>query len=109
MQIFGFTAIRFSQPRNAMQTAGIPDRRYYRRYHHGGAGSSYFTSPLAVWVEYKSTKGKQRPAQRQFEELVRACGESYVLGGIDQLQEYLVNVGLAKRVPGGIEGIRRSA
>lgn len=70
----GWTVIRFSQPRNTMQTGGIPDRKYYN-----------VARGLTLWFECKRRGGKQRPAQREFQIMAEACGEVYVLGGVDEL------------------------
>ena len=82
MQKRGFEVIRFSHPGKTQQTPGIPDRRYYRRPRSDSPA-------LVVWVEYKSAHGRQRPGQRLFQELAEACGESYVLGGIEKLTDWL--------------------
>lgn len=81
----GYTPIRFSQPRNTMQTPGIPDRRYYKadRMFPPAAHHSF-------WFECKRPGGKQSPAQLAFQQLVVSCGEQYVLGGLDELARYLI-------------------
>lgn len=81
MAQLGWTAIRFSQARATRQTLGIPDRRYY----HRGRG-------VALWFECKKPGGKQRPAQRVFQLLAEACGETYVLGGLDELRAALASL-----------------
>lgn len=70
--------VKFSQPRNTMQTLGIPDRKYY-----------HVTRKLTFWFECKRPGGKQRAAQKQFQRICEACGETYVLGGLDELQAAL--------------------
>lgn len=74
MTTLGFTVIRFSQPRNTMQTAGIPDRKYY----HAERGCT-------LWFECKRPGGKQSPGQELFQYLAESCGEQYVLGGRAEL------------------------
>src|SRR5262245_18967467 len=97
MAAIGFDAIRFSQPRNTMQTAGIPDRRYYCP-----------SERLAVWWEAKREKGgRQSPAQRWFQKLVTACGEEYVVGPLEALENWLIEKELAARLPSGALYIRR--
>lgn len=93
----GYTPVRFSQPRNTMQTPGIPDRRYYKPI--GSAPGDGKTFPLmgtvfeahAFWFECKRPGGKQSPAQLAFQQMVEACGEHYVAGGLDELVRYLVD------------------
>lgn len=101
MAAFGFTAIRFSQARATMQTRGIPDRRYYR------PGDDFAGIGWMLWWEAKAGT-KQSVHQKAFQSLVESCGEFYLVGGIDVLEEWLVWAGFAKRVPGGIEGLRRT-
>lgn len=78
MAMYGYAVIRFSQPRHSMQTAGIPDRKYFGATHKDG-----------VWFECKRPGGKQSDAQRTFQLLAEYCGETYVLGGVDDLGTYL--------------------
>jgi hypothetical protein len=87
MAALGYTAIRFSQPRNTMQTPGIPDRRYYPLAWRGWP---------AFWFECKRPGGKQSPHQRTFQALVQSCGEDYVMGGEDELLEYLKSRGVIR-------------
>jgi hypothetical protein len=78
MAFYGFEVVRFSQARATMQTEGIPDRRYYHR-----------ERKLALWWEAKSASGKQRKAQRAFQEMCEAVGEVYVLGTVHALAMWL--------------------
>lgn len=89
MAALGFTAIRFSQPRNTMQTLGIPDRRYYRP---DPAYDVRFA--LAVWWEAKREGGKQSEAQKAFQALVESCGEEYVVGPLSALVAWCEREGL---------------
>lgn len=93
MRAHGFTVIRFSQARKTMQTPGIPDRRYYRpgRVDNVLAGPS---RGLAPWWEAKAEDGEQSPAQREFQELVEACGETYLLGTDAVLRVWLEQHGM---------------
>jgi hypothetical protein len=79
MAKLGYTVIRFSQARATKQTEGIPDRRYYHveRQH-------------ALWFECKAATGRQRPAQRAFQTMCEACGETYVLGTFEVLHAHMV-------------------
>lgn len=54
--------VRFSQPRNTMQTPGIPDRRYW-------------VYNVALWYEIKAANGRLTGAQEGFlrSELARGC------------------------------------
>ena len=85
MQKLGFEVIRFSHPGKTKQTPGIADRLYIRRPRSPHAG-------IAVWVEYKSATGRQRPGQAMFQELVTSVGQHYVLGGLDELSAWLKGV-----------------
>jgi hypothetical protein len=93
MMKLGFEIIRFSHPGKTKQTIGIADRRYYRRFR----AFALAPMPIAVWVELKSATGRQRPGQELFQELVTACDEHYVIGGIEELAAWLVQQGIATR------------
>ena len=69
-----WNVVRFSQPRHTMQSSGIPDRKYYN-----------VASGVTFWFECKKPGGKQSNAQKQFQQMCEACGETYVLGGVDEL------------------------
>lgn len=85
MSAVGFEIVRFSQPRNTMQTPGIPDRRYYHP-----------TRKLVLWWEAKRAKGKQSMAQQDFQAMVENCGEEYVVGTDDVLVTWLRWKGLVR-------------
>jgi hypothetical protein len=74
MVTMGWEAVRFSQARATQQSPGIPDRKYYHR-----------ELGVTLWWEAKRPGGKQRPAQRAFQRMAEACGEVYVLGGVEEL------------------------
>ena len=78
MALLGYVEIRFSQPRNTMQSPGIPDRRYM----HPETGH-------AVWWEAKREGGKQTPAQKRFQQLCEICGEVYLCGPSEVLLAYM--------------------
>lgn len=78
MALHGFRSIHFSQARATMQTPGIPDRKYYHRGRR-----------LACWWEAKAEGGVQSEAQRQFQLDAEACGEVYLLGGVEALVQWL--------------------
>lgn len=77
MQTLGFEIIRFSQPRNTMQSFGIPDRKYY----HTSKG-------ITLWYEAKRPGGKQSFYQLNFQAMVESCGEIYVVGTDDALVDW---------------------
>lgn len=77
MATYGFTVIRFSQARATMQTEGIPDRLYCSP-----------TRGLAFWWEAKREDGKQRAAQKEFQETVTAAGQVYFCGTFPELQAW---------------------
>jgi hypothetical protein len=78
MAMTGFEIVRFSQPRNTMQTPGVSDRLYIHR-----------ARKLAVWWEAKRVGGKQSAHQRKFQELVTAVDWDYVAGPLDALVEWV--------------------
>lgn len=79
MAALGFEVAKFSHPGRTKQTPGIPDRKYYHRARR-----------LTLWWEAKSATGRQRPDQRNFQEMAEACGEIYVLGTDRDLFAWLV-------------------
>ena len=85
MFALGFSIIRFSQPRNTMQTPGIPDRLYL----HEGEG-------LAVWWEAKTAKGVTSYAQQEFQRMALVCGHQHVLGTDDALLAWCRTQGLVQ-------------
>lgn len=78
MKLHGYVIIRFSQPRHTMQTKGVPDRKYF--------GTKRGDS---LWFECKKLGGTQSTAQRAFQLAAQYCGETYVLGGVEELAAYL--------------------
>lgn len=104
MQKLGFEVIRFSHPGKTKQTIGIPDRRYMRRMFNRHARA--VRRERCVWFECKAAGGRQRPGQKLFQELAMECGEAYVIGGIEELAEWLVEQGIATRVGNELEPIR---
>ena len=91
MKSLGWSVIRFSQPRNTMQTLGIPDRRYYPPDTGDRAIPIY-----AFWMEVKREGGKQSPHQAKFQAVCEAAGDNYVLGGVAELVKYLNDAGISK-------------
>jgi hypothetical protein len=83
MKALGWQLVRFSQPRHTMQSHGIPDRRYYPPRDRRGDEWGPF------WFECKREGGKQRPEQKDFEQMCRKHEEDYVLGGLKELAAYL--------------------
>lgn len=101
MLAIGFEAVRFSHPGRTKQTPGIADRRYYRRPRRIGRATmpdvglgertfEFHDGGITLWWEAKSETGRQRPDQREFQEMVEACGETYVLGTHRVLFAWLV-------------------
>jgi hypothetical protein len=76
MQRLGFEAIRFSHPGKTRHTAGIPGRRYYRRPRAGS---------LALGVGRVQERRWATTPTKLFQELVEACSEAYVIGGLGEL------------------------
>lgn len=89
----GCEVIWFSQPRATMQTPGVPDLKVYCR-----------RKRLTWWHECKAAGGQQSPAQVGFEQLARACGEHYVLGGWDRAVDAVKAFGLVdvSWIPGSL-------
>lgn len=85
MLSLGFFVIRFSQPRNTMQTPGISDRRYMHSVRR-----------LSVWWEAKREGGKQSEHQKQFQALIESCGEEYVVGPSETLIAWCRSKGLVR-------------
>lgn len=85
MALLGFIAVRFSQPRNTMQTRGIPDRKYYHP-----------TKGITLWWEAKTERGKQTPDQRAFQVNAESCGETYIVGTDAELITWARDQGLIR-------------
>jgi hypothetical protein len=64
LQQLGFFVSDFSQPRNTMQTPGIPD---LFACHPGWR--------MALWVEVKAGKNKLTDAQKFWHEMAKSSGE----------------------------------
>lgn len=79
----GCEVVWFSQPRATMQTEGIPDLKVYCR-----------RKRLTWWHECKAAGGVQSDAQIEFENMARACGEHYILGGWDRAVDAVKVFGL---------------
>lgn len=109
MQELGFEVIKFSHPGKTKQTEGIADRRYYRRPRPISRATLpdgrviEETRAVTLWFEAKSGSGRQRPGQKLFEELVTACGESYVVGTHEVLVDWLVAHKIARRAGDRLE------
>lgn len=70
----GCEVVWFSQPRETMQTAGIPDLKVY-----------CVRKGLTWWHETKRPQGgRQSDAQLRFQQRAKRCGEHYILGGWEE-------------------------
>ncbi len=98
MSSLGFEVVRFSQARATMQTPGIPDRLYVS-----------IARKLGVFWEAKAWNGRQSDSQRWFQSLVTAssCSWHYVVGTDDDLTTWLVERGIVRRLPNGLEVVGR--
>ena len=97
MASLGFKAIHFSQPRNTMQTPGIPDRRYYNPMRN-----------CALWWEAKTEVGKASAHQVAFRLLVEGCGEIYLIGTDEVLHKFAIDRGWVERIgPDALRILRR--
>ena len=84
LRLAGCQVYHLSQSRASHQTPGLPDTFAF------GAGRAF-------WVEWKTPRGTQSPAQVAFQRQCEASGLAYVLGGLDMLREWLIAIGLARR------------
>lgn len=94
MRALGFEVVRFSHPGRTKQTPGIPDRKYYHR-----------RRGVTVWWEAKSATGRQRPDQREFQQMCEACGEVYLLGTHEALIGWLEKQCIARMVGNSLDPI----
>lgn len=85
-QLAGVRVYHLSQPRNTMQSAGIPD-------------CLCFVPALSRrwWHEVKTPTGRQSEAQRAFHAACEACGDTCLVGGMDVAEAHLIAIGLARR------------
>ena len=97
VRALGGKVVSFSQKRASKQTPGIPDRKYYFDRH----ASLWLFERSTFWWEAKAEWGEQSPAQKDFQAMAEACGETYVLGGIDALKHHLVKLDLCTINPDG--------
>lgn len=78
----GWTVVRTARRggrgvnRTSMVSKGLPDRKYYR-------GAKTF------WFECKAEDGTQRPEQKDFQTMCERAGEIYVIGGKQELLDFL--------------------
>lgn len=84
MRALGWHVVNFSQPRATKQSSGIPDARYQSLIRR-----------VCVWHEVKAPAGAQSTPQREFMEREQAAGHPYVLGGVGDLERWLVTNGFA--------------
>lgn len=77
MTLLGFAHWHLAQARETRQTPGWPDALY-----------THPEKRIAVWYEAKAPKGKQSPAQREFQRHMSMCGYEYVTGTADALIEW---------------------
>lgn len=89
----GCRVVRFSQTRATRQTPGIPDLKVYCP-----------RKGVTWWMEVKAPGGKQEPEQQVFQALAEACGETYVLGGLEVALRQLERVGVVPILAPGLGG-----
>jgi hypothetical protein len=98
----GCKVYNLSQARATKQTPGLPDlwvvclRSGWSRQ-----------GKVAWWHETKTPTGKQSEDQREFQRECKACHVVYVLGGILAAEEQLITFGIAERINGTLEPVRR--
>lgn len=83
MTLLGFAHWHLAQSRATRQTPGWPDALY-----------THPEKRIAVWYEAKAPKGKQSPAQREFQRHMSMCGYAYVAGTADVLIKWCRAQGL---------------
>lgn len=86
------TTRRKGDYQGTMMSKGIPD--VYAFLPHPGIFPR--TSKLTVWFEVKARGGRQSLEQRAFQIHCEACGQAYVLGGIDVAIAFLREGGWLK-------------
>lgn len=89
---FGCECFWLSQARSTRQTAGVPDLIVFHR-----------RSGVMFFHEVKTPTGIQSPAQAVFEELCKATGRWYALGGVRIAEETLILKGIAVRIGDALE------
>ncbi len=77
LSMLGVAYYDTSQPFRALITPGVPDLIAF----HQGRG--------LFFIEVKSRTGRQSKAQQQFETLCRRSGIPYILGGTQQVIDFL--------------------
>lgn len=78
------------QKRRAKVTPGQPDTLIFFPRHR-----------LMLWWEAKASWGRQSSAQRDFQELVEACGGHYVLGTYEQLEAWIIAHAIGRKEADG--------
>lgn len=82
LKLMGLVYYDTSQPFRAKITPGVPDLLVF------GPRHGFFV------VEVKSPKGRQSAAQQQFASLCEAAGVPYILGGVQQVADFLNHKGI---------------
>ena len=99
----GCKVYNLSQPRASKQSPGLGDLWVV----HLASGWNR-KGKTAWWHETKTPKGKQSEDQREFQRECKACHVGYVLGGVLAAEEQLLAFGIAERINGVLEPIRRT-
>lgn len=99
---FGCKVYNLSQPRATKQTPGLPDLWVVCL----SSGWSR-QGKIAWWHETKTPTGKQSEAQREFQRECKSCRVGFVVGGVKAAEEQLITFGIAERINGVLEPVRR--
>lgn len=97
---FGCVVYSLSQARASKQSPGLPDICCFYE-------GPDFTTSFSFWHEVKTPGGKSSEAQLEFQIRCKRTGVDYVLGGVLAAEAYLIKMGLAERINGTLEPIRR--
>ncbi len=87
---FGCLVYSLSQPRETMQTPGIPDLYVFNR-----------RVRVAWWHETKAVDGKLSDDQLTFMAACQLCGAGHVVGGLDAAKAKLTELKLIAAIGGG--------
>jgi Holliday junction resolvase len=101
LKLAGFAVYSTSQVRPSMVSVGIPDLFAFR-------------GPRFVWIECKARNANGslkalRPEQAAFLRLALGAGQAHVVGGLLEVQDWLVSQGIGFRYGNGGFGLRLNA
>lgn len=89
LRLVGFRVWNLSQARATNQSPGLPD-----------VFAMHPTLCVEVTIEVKTPKGRASEPQREFAELRRRCARPHLIGGMDVVEGWLIELGLMREVGG---------